>query len=189
MIPQQRLSTTNLRGAFLAPDNEVLSLTVAKELGGIALNDPSQGLQVQVWTLNTDGTAVKISAPSASETTLFAGTEITEIDLAFDQNMRPFVAFVESGVVKYRWYDSLVQAQVTSTLPGATTPRCTLDDKRPLQTGSSDVILAYIRAGSLYFRAQRDRYGVEYLLQAAVVSSLSKVGMGTNNRLQFEFET
>jgi hypothetical protein len=62
-----------------------------------------------------------------------------------------------------------------------------LDDKRPLQNAVSDVILAYTRSGNLYFRAQRDRYLVEYPLATAVTGTLDKVGMNTVNRLQFEF--
>ncbi len=186
MIPEQRLSATNLPAEFLTPDAETVFPTTAKELGGIALNDPSQGLKVQVWTLTTDGTNVKISAPLVPETTLFTGTSITEIDLAFDQNMRPFVAFVEGGLVNYRWYDSLVEAQVVSSLPGASTPRCCMDDKRPLQDASSDVILAYVKAGNLYFRAQRDRYGVEYLLKTELGGTLETVGMNKVQRLQFK---
>lgn len=188
MIPEQRLSTTNLPAAFLPPDDEPRTLTSVRKFGGIALNDPSQGMFVQIWTLTTDGTNVTISAPNHPASVLFTGTAITEIDLAFDQNMRPFVAFVEGGAAKYRWYDSLVEGQVITPLTDATRPRCCLDDKRALQTGSSDIILVYIRVGNLYFRAQRDRYLVEYLLKSAVTGALAKVGMGVALRLQFEME-
>jgi hypothetical protein len=186
MIPEQRLSTVKRPAAFLAPDDVPRTLTTAKKYGGVALNDPSAGQFIQVWTLTTDGADVKISAPSHSESVLFTGTAITEIDLAFDQNMRPFVTFVDGGLAYFRWYDTVTENQVTSPLVGASSPRCCLDDKRASQSGASDVILAYVKDGNLYFRAQRDRYGVEYLLKQAVGGALVRVGMGTNNRLHFE---
>ena len=55
---------------ILARDNAVKALSPGadslrlKELGGIALNDPSQGLKVQVWTLTANGANVLLSAPT-----------------------------------------------------------------------------------------------------------------------------
>src|SRR5690606_35250660 len=67
------------------------------ELGGVALNDPSQGLSVKVWHAfathdhDTDVVTVWVEAPGVPATELFSGIGITEIALAFDQNMNPFV--------------------------------------------------------------------------------------------------
>lgn len=186
MIPEQRLSTTTIQAAYESPDDESTTATTDYELGGIGLNDPSAGLRVQTWTLTTDGTDVKISAPTHAESVLFSGTDITEVSLAFDQNMRPFVAFVEGGVAKFRWYDTLAATNTITSLPsGATSPRCCLDDRRDTQRTASDIIIAYLNAGSLYFRAQRDRYEDEYLLATGVLGELIKVGMNKALRLQF----
>lgn len=189
MIPEQRLSTVAVPSEFLSPDDEDLPTWVAKELGGIGLNNPSQGLQVQTWTLRFVSGDIRISAPNTPEVTLFSAVGITELDLAFDQNMRPVVSYVQSGQAKFRWYDSLVESQVITDLPAGTiTPRVTLDDKRFFSYGSSDVILAYVLNGNLYFRAQRDRFGVEYLLKENVGGRLIRIGMNNNNRLQFLLE-
>lgn len=185
MIPQMRLSTTPQPAALLLPDPQP-SLTTSRARGGVALNDASQGLNVQTWTLTTDGANVTIEGETVAPSVLFTGTGITEVCLAFDQNMRPFVAFVDSGGPKYRWFDSLDSTtKITSLASDVVTPRCTLDDFRLSQVNASDIILAYVRGGLLFFRAQRDRYTIEYPLSAPC-QGLRYVAMGVNLRLQFE---
>ena len=191
MIPENRLSTSAIAAGFIEQTARP-SLLVDYEMGGIALNDASQGLQVQLWTVRYDKATgdVLLSAPSAPETVAFNRPAVTELSLAFDQNMNPFIAFVQGGAAKFWWYDPLVPGQVfeESLIAAAITPRCTLDDKRGTQTANSDIILAYVRGGALYFRQQRDRYQVERLLQGGVNGGLKWIGMNANFRLQFELE-
>jgi hypothetical protein len=143
-------------------------------------------MRYQQWDLQLFGNDVIISAANWPPTVLFSKALITEISLAFDQNMNPFVAFVENDVAKFWWFDTVAGMTVFSNLPaGSTTPRCCLDDKRETQTNSSDIILAYVNAGNLYFRMQRDRYGVEYLLKTGVIGGVKRLGVSTVNRLQF----
>jgi hypothetical protein len=173
-----------------ACDNLETSPWVDYERGGVALRDASQGLDVKDWKLRFVSPEVRISADGVAETVLFSEAGITEVSLAFDQNMNPVVAYVQTGTAKIRWYDSLAEAQVISTLPaGSVSPRLSLDDKRALQSGTSDVILAYVRDDALYFRAQRDRFEVEYLLKEAVGGLLVRIGMNTIGRLQFLMES
>jgi len=191
MIPQQKLSSTYVYAEYLAPDDGPwISSMVDYELGGAALNDPSQGLTVKPWRLRVVGNDVRIDAiPTVSEVTLFTAPGITEASLAFDQNMRPIVAYVQSGVAKLWWYDTLAQTTVVTELGAdVLTPRVTLDDKRPWQVAASDVILAYVRNNNLYFRAQRDRFGVEYLLRENIDGLLLRVGMNNQRRLMFWLE-
>jgi hypothetical protein len=190
VIPLQRLSSTPVPAEFLEPDDiETPSSLVDYELGGVALNDPSQGLKVRNWRLRLVGNDVRINADGVPEETLFTRSGITELSLTFDQNMRPYVAFVQNGQAILRWYDTLAQQQIFLDLdPATVTPRVCLDDKRPLQVGGSDVILAYVRDDNLYFRAQRDRFEIEYLLQTAVGGKLIRVGMNQKLRLQFLLE-
>ncbi len=116
---------------------------------------------------------------------------MTEISFSFDVNMQPVVAFVASGQSYLNWYDSSVNDYITTSL-GAdiTTPRVALDDKRYVATNGyqlSDVILAYIRAGNLYYRQQRDRYGVERLL-ATNIKPLIRIGFNRGLRFQWMSE-
>lgn len=196
MIPQNRISTTLQFWYYLSPDELEPEAAVDYELGGAGLNNPSIGLQVQVWKASlepipfTNNWGVYIEAPTWPKSLLFAENNVSEISLAFDQNMHPFIAFVQNGQAKLWWYDPTVPGQVFTTLAvdvGA--PKICLDDKRRLQTASSDVILTYTRSGSLYFRQQRDRFLIEYLLKTPAPLQVLRVGMNGRNRLQWGLGT
>lgn len=199
MMPDNTLSSTAIISGFSFPVKQPGDLRVDWELAGAYLNDPSQGLSVKVWRVdaiyNTDTELVDIvvSAPggvSPSEETrvLFSGADITEVNLAFDQNMNPFIAYVQGGQPKIYWWDSTVPAMVHTDLPaGCYDLRCTLDEKRDLNLDDSDIILAYIRSGNFCMRMQRDRYTVEYVLRAGVGANARLVSLAMNQgyRLQF----
>jgi len=194
MMPQNILSTSPQYALLLPPDDLAISATLDYELGGVALQDSSQGLQVQVWTftLDTSTGTVSVSAPSTGgPIVLFTQAGTTEISGTFDQNMNPCVAFMQAGVMNLWWYDPIAHAQVFRSFPGSYShPHVAMDDKRALETlvGSNDMILAYMNGQTLCTRMQRDRWGMEYV-QATIPTGLnfSKLGMNRGNRLQFEF--
>ncbi|WP_043767478.1 hypothetical protein [Algiphilus aromaticivorans] len=196
MIPEERLSTEPVQSAFLgARANANIGPLLDFEDGGVALQDPSEGLQFQVWKCyrveRNDGADHDIVAEdeAGNTTVLYTGADITELSLSFDQNMNTVLAFVEDGQAKLRWFDTQASAMVVTELDAdVRTPRVSLDDKHPLGLPDSDVILAYRRSDDLYFRAQSDRYGVEYLLQEGGITDLEKVGMNIGNRFQFKFQ-
>ncbi len=192
MIPEERLSTELVYAPFIVPDPEPSAL-VSRELGGIALSDPSQGLEIKVWTATVvpgNPDQIQVGADDVAPVTITSAFNVTNISLAFDQNMRPTIAYVAAGQAYLYWYDSFIEDYATTVLPDISTPCVTLDDHRPSQLANSDIILAYVRDGNLYFKAQRDRYTVEYLLYPDINIGLPSpevvaVGMGTNYRLQF----
>ena len=96
MIPEDRRSTVDMPSRFIVPERK--SPYVDYEWGGVALNDPSQGLMVKVWTARYDprSAALYLSAPGVDQFLLFGRPGISEIGLAFDQNMNPFVCFVQN---------------------------------------------------------------------------------------------
>ena len=193
-IPEDRLSSAvQPAGTFIwGRGNPELSAVSDFEYGGIALNDPSQGHEVQEWNtvVSEDGTQIITSAPSVAAAVLYTGAEITEVSCSFDQNMRPAFAFVEAGVAKFEWYDTQVAGRTLTILPaGSITPKVTLDDKRFSQVAASDVLLFYVNNSNLYMQKQRDRYAVEYLMGATLAGHdyLAIAGMSTSLRLVFEF--
>ena len=194
MIPEKRLSASVIPADYYEPDNvDPPSPLVDYELGGIALSDPSAGLKARLWTGYADGKTgnVYLYTQGVFDTLIFSAPGITEFSFTFDQNMRPFIAYVQDGRAKYRWYDTVLgENRITELDPLDYSPRCCLDDKRPWQTaqGANDVILAYMRGDSLYFRQQRDRYEVEYLLKSGLSARLLRVGMNKGYRLQFLLE-
>ena len=188
MLPDNTLATTSTFFPFLAgevgggPAN-----LIDFKLGGAGIQDPSQGLQVKIWTMLKTGNDITLRATDVVSVTLFSFPNITQLSFTFDQNMNPFVAFVAAGVAKYWWFDPLAGTTVFADIPGASSPRCNLDDKRSGQTflGSSDIILAYLKGTDLYYRQQRDRFNIERLLKANAGNELLAVGMNTALRLQF----
>ncbi len=187
-LPDQQLSSTPVPGTVLGPDVLTTDRRYDYEWGGIALNDASQGLRVQVWTAYIIGDDIVLDPDDGpAQTLLSVPGGVAAVSLAFDRNMRPVVAYVTSaGLTRLFWYDTLVADEVDTPFPGIENPRVCHDDKRDMQASSSDVIFAYTRDGDLYYREQRDRYGVERLLQADIGAvRLRNIGMGDNLRLHF----
>lgn len=189
-LPNNQLTTNSLRyQSFLTPIRNT-KLT-DYEWGGVGIGNATQGLGVQIWQCAYDVQSgqVRITAPNqTTPTTLLTLPNITEIGLAFDQNMRPLICYVQNGICKLYWYDPVVSNNIHTVFGIAgeyQNPCVSLDDKRPdFISGNSDVIFAYVRAGNVYWRQQRDRFTVEYGGTAAA-GVLWQIGM--TNALRFEF--
>jgi len=200
-LPNNTLSSIPLESAFLGSRGASVNPLVDYEDGGIDFNDPSEGHFYQWWRARVVDNTVVVDAEHVEEQVLYTGTEITEVSLTFDQNMRPCLAFVDNGRAYLQWYDTSVSQQVVTDL-GSTviTPRVTLDDKRSSQSSNSDIVLAYLKEGTLRVRQQRDRFGIEYdptlevpepmrtqyRQQIAQSPGLVKIGMGHNLRVMFQ---
>ncbi|MEC7118980.1 MAG: hypothetical protein VXW65_03625 [Pseudomonadota bacterium] len=186
MLPDNVLSSDSQQADFLLPIKS--SKVTDLEWGGVAVQDTSQGLRVKIWQAYLDGDNVMIVAPEVPPTVLFSAAGITELALAFDQNMRPAVAYRQSGTAKLWWYDSTIADMTVTDFGDCRDLHLTLDDNRPNQISVSDIIFGYIRDNALYYRQQRDRYETEYLL-SAVAQDLTMMGMMTNQRMGFSFTT
>lgn len=197
MISPSTLSTpTPIYTPFLPPDGDSITTTTDITLGGIGLYDPSQGLEVQDWSLTIVPNGLNgdfyLSAPNTSPTYLFSRTNATWGRLAFDQNMFPFISYIDINGAGYYWYDPIAHAFSFVTMASdVTSPCCAMDDKRAISTrvGSNDIILMYIRGNLLCYRQQRDRYGSEYILSTNISAlvpnpSVWKIGMNEGMRLQ-----
>lgn len=195
-LPDNQASSQPVIADFEPPYDRYTGPLEDFEAGGIALNDGTQGLDVQVWYLAYNDNEASagygeftLNAETTGDTSVVLTVpEVTRVGLAFNQNMDPFIAYENRDCeAKFYWYDSFIGGYTTSTLPaGSKSVACCLDDHRVTQTGSSDIILAYIRAGTLYYRQERDRFGVEYSLGSVGAGLLYKVGMTKNLRLKFD---
>ena len=177
-------------------DQEVLSvfqwpmrrsdkLLLDYEMGSLALNDPSGGLDQFNWQLSYSDPAVQLTGP-AGQTTLLTIPGVTELALAFDFNMQPFVAYVDTVGAHYWRYNSASDVHETADLPpDATHPRCCLDLRDQALLSAADIILAYQRGTALCYRQQRDSYATEYQLTDDCGGNLISVGLTTQNRLCF----
>lgn len=192
MLPDEVLSTTAIARQFWFPRNIPRQSQIDYEYGGVALNDGSRGRRVKVWKAEYIEGFITLSAQDVAPIAYLEVPDLFEFAFTFDANMNPFIAYeLLNGQSKFYWFDTVAADFVTTTLPATSkTPRCAVDDNRDLQTGPSDIILAYCRAGSLYFRAQRERYLEEHLLSNAVgTSGLIQIGMNKGLRFQFQLST
>lgn len=190
-LPGDGLSSVPLPGYFLGARAQVFPDYIDYADGGVGIQDPSLGLDYQVWTAEIVSDVLEdniiLSAPTYPATSVYTGDDITEVSLAFDQNMNVCVAFVEAGVAKLLWYDTTVSKLVVTEIPGNVThPRVALDDNREFNRANSDIILAYIKDGALYYRQQRDRYTIERQLSSGPWIALKRIGMGSGHRFQFQ---
>ena len=188
MLPDNVASTIAFGGIYLPPDGETTSPLVDYEIGGVDLLDATQGLLVRNWKCWLDNTDIKVQPEGGVETVLFSGVGITELSFTFDQNMRWSVAYVQDDVLTLRWYDALVSAHVISSFGPGRNPRMSLDDKRRSQYQNSDMIFAYIRGSSVYYRQQRDRFLIERTLRENLFPNTRLKGMGMNRNLRLQAE-
>lgn len=182
----RRLSSQSLVAPILGGRAGSITLNQDFEDGPIALNDPSSGLFYQIWQGIASDTGVKLWDADENGTDVLSALNITEMSFTFDQNGRPSICFTQYGQTKIYWFDSSLGTVTTTTIgAGIGSPKLILDDKRQTQTGSSDIIMGYIKNEQLCYRQQRDRFLIEYVLATGVVGRLIKIGMGNNLRLQF----
>lgn len=193
-LPNQVLSTTPVPSFFLPPRNFTRFSAIAGRqdvhMGGIAIGDASQGLLYQLWTAFLDGNGnILLSAPNTPPFVFLVVPDAVWVALAFDQNARPFIAYANNiGQCSFHWFNTLVNQFVTTPIGRSVfRPFACVDDQQPSLIAISDIILAYVSAGVLYFRAQRDRYLIEYTLGAAP-ATLVQIGMSHVTRFQFAFQ-
>lgn len=194
MLPLNELAIPSYPDSFKYPVKSTLPDDILQdwEMGGIHLSDTSEGLHYQIWhimlEIDPDTTMgyVYLEAPNTPRYLLMSGLGISEISLAFDQNMHLFLAYKQSGACLIYWWDPTIPGMATTNLgTGIQDPRCSLDDNRTFGITDSDIILAYVKDDKLYHRRQRDRYLNEMHLADSVPENLVCVGMGVNGRFQF----
>ena len=200
MIPDNpniyKIDDTNrmLVGPFKYPDNIVNDDELVDfELGGLALQDTSEGLEYQTWKaeLNTSGDVILTPLKTGDPVVIFTEPGVQELAFTFDQNMRWAAATRLAGNnVNFRWYDTTVGDYVITPLTGITSVRVALDDKRvmQIQSGNPDMILTYIRDNRVRWRIQRDRFQTEYTYSGQLFSDnirITHFGMSEKLRLQW----
>ena len=189
MIPDNQLSSSPVLSEMLLPDLNVVSKLRDYEEGGIDVQNTNAGVQGYQWVCYLENNSVYIKRSGLEPRLVFEQPRVAEISFTFDQNMRPYFAYVLDDFGLFlRWYDTSVQAYRTDQFGTGRNPRLTLDDKRLENVINSDVIFAYIKGDSLCYRQQRDRFQIERVLATGIAPELKlkNVGLSRNMRLQFE---
>ena len=162
MIPEDRFSLIPIIGILTNPLS--LDRLIGYCMGPVAVQDPSQGFLVKVWTVWVEGLDVYISASDVAPLLMFSrASRIYNVSLAFDTNANPCVVFQEAGLSYLYWFDPVPNDYVFFQIPGsATYPYITRDDPRIFNQANADVILGYVQGSALKYRQLRDRYTIEY---------------------------
>lgn len=184
MIPT--VSQSIQRGDWVEQQNRRGLPLIDFEQGGLTLNAEVDNLQAALWTAESDGSSVVVYRDGVAPVTVLTDSGITQIALAFDQTMRPHVAYMAGGVCKFYWYDTVAASMQTIVIPGATTPRLCMDEKRAVFATQSDVLLSYKNGSNLCVRAQRERFATEHVIATGIPGALIAVGMNNVNRLQWK---
>lgn len=189
-LPDNTLSSQSIVANFTYGFDRIESIfdTIDYEMGGLGINDPTNGLDYQLYTAQLYKGQVLVHAPYVDQFVMMEDHDITGISLSFDQNMRPALLYVKITQAYLWWYDTAAAEQVTTTLDAdVITPKIIMDDRRASQSNISDIILAYVRSGNLYYRQQRDRFNTEYLLYSGIQPGVGIKRFGTNSKLRLQF--
>ena len=193
-LPQNVKSTPiAVAAAFVPPRNYRRNLPqhgfIDYHLGPITIGDPTHGLSYQLWKARLSNGSVWLSAPNTEEFVFLSVPLNTNwVGLSFNQNGRPFICYSDGTTAKFYWFDTVTSGFVTTTVSGVVERifAC-IDDIRPLDIPNSDIIVAYKRAGHLFYRQERDRFNTEYDLGEVLIYPIAQLGMNQQLRLQFLF--
>lgn len=191
MIPGNRIDNRTVLSVIAYPDNlKEIGLEDAK-LGGLDIEDSSEGLLDYVWTATGNAETGDVVLQREGREPVYwynIGSSCKDLTLAFNQNMQPAIAWQDAeDNLWLRFYDSVSNTYATTSFGIGSCPRLTLDDKRPNMSATSDVIFGYLRETSLYYRQQRDAFQIERLLvdDVSPATQLRRLGM---SGLQLQFE-
>jgi hypothetical protein len=184
-IPDDRLSTEFVDGEYIPPEERFrASLLVDYEGGPVGVTDTTQGANFQNWSLSygVGGDIILTPETTGSPVTVLTVPGCTQISFCFDQNARASVTYIIGANCFLYWYDSYLGSFTTDEFPGIVSSMLSLDDKRPMEAGVSDILWWYTKLTgpaeyTLYHRRQRDRFQTEFPMKVGVLPYVSRAGM------------
>jgi len=188
MIPGNAITNVPDPAAFRKPYDSPASALSRTCRGGVALNDASKGRDYQDWSVWYDGSTILFGPTSSGIATgSLATAGVTQLSLAFDNNMNPVLAWLDDTGANIRYFSASTSSYVVVNVPGATSCLACVDDVRPIYNTQSDVIFAYTLPNGLWYTYQRENYATAR--QASTASKkLKRMGPNVLNRFQFETE-
>ena len=187
MIPENTFTPEPVVSDFLPPNDGPYSPLTQTVRGGLALGDNSLGRNSQNWTVDYNANLVSVKSSDNTVRFTLPVNGALSVSLAFDTAMRVVLTWTTLTEAFLYYFDTLTSNYITVAYPGVTSSRVTVDKYEDFFTASSDVIFAYVKNDKLYYRQQRDRYGVErFIKDLTEANILIKVGPNKGNRLQFK---
>jgi hypothetical protein len=185
MIPNNTFVTPPIVSAFPYPISLPFSALSETVWGGTALNDGAAGRLIQLWSIWYDGLSIHIKPSDNAIALSLTVPNVIQVSLAFDPNMSPVICWEDNtGHANLYYYDTISAQFITLTI-SATSCNAVVDDAAQYLSGFSDVIFSYTFENNLYYRRERDRYAIQYLI-GSTTKLLRRVGLNVGNRLQFE---
>lgn len=174
---------------FRDPYCRFYKMTVAYTVGGAELFSTTAGLLGYVWKAYVDDKD-RIVVQREGEHDFHVVTtkaNVTQLDITFDQNMRPFLTYVANGLPYYYHFNSDLSTYSEVALdPHIKFPRCELDMREAGSIPRSDIVLAYTRGGKLCYRIQRERFRQEHVIATDKKKTMVwRIGSLTNGRFGF----
>jgi hypothetical protein len=191
-IPQGRLSSVPQVGLILPPEDRPFYGLISYEKGPIAIEDTTQGMLYQNWTMNWDRATgnLNLSPETVGDpTTIINLPNLEYFTFTWDQAGRVSLTYTDDVSSYLYWYDTEAGQTVTTDLGAdVRTPSLSLDDRRSAENTVNDMLLWYIKGTTgnynLYMRRQRDRFLNEYLMLTGLTEGhIHTVGMGDNFRV------
>jgi hypothetical protein len=170
---------------FIDPWGRTYNPVVSWAQGGAAINDGTQGRQIQLWYADLTPSAIRINTEYGGLQTSLAIPGVSKVSLAFDGNMQPVVAYKDGPGERMRFYDITLPGFNTMYEPLADSSLVAPDDNRDDNQSGSDVIWAYTKSGNLYIRVQRERFQTERLVG---VAHGKLINMGPTEGLRFQLK-
>lgn len=186
-----QIKVGNLGGVdFLPPRAYHYGMLEAYSDGGPTISKVEDGLTGYVWHTYLDRDKVYIQRedlPESQPMLLITHKGITQIDVTFDQTMRPFLVFVADGGANYLHFNAITNAYDVVKLPDTViSPRCELDYRKVQDIPRSDIILGYTNAGKLCYRLQRERFLKEHkIAEDPKKTLLWRIGRLTDGRFGY----
>ena len=176
---------------ILAPNNALRTgLLTDVDWGPVALNDDSLGPRYQHWHAAYFGGAV-YARPASSSTWVELRTlsDVTEVSFTFDHQSRAVLAYVRLGVAWVSWWNGSAWVDVALG-SGARGPMVAQAGDSGVPDSRIGVVVAYVRAGSLYTRQSSDAFALEVLAAVAPVSStrVQRMGMASTGEFVVELD-
>lgn len=175
---------------FLYPKNLHHAMTIAYTEAGPKLTDTQYGLTGYIWKAFVRGNQIVLQRIDLSEEHIMVTKDnITQVDVTFDQTMRPFIVYVADNQAYYLHYNKTTFNYEEVTLPSNVTfPRCELDMRNPDEIPFSDIILGYINGNNLCYALQRERFTVEHVIATdSKKSMLWRIGRLVDGRFGYQW--
>lgn len=168
------------------------SMLIGYTEGGPVHSRAEHGLTGYVWKVfykdNNDVVVIREDEPD-TEYLITNKAGVTQLDMTFDQNMRPFVVYVADGLPYYFHFNADDSSYSEVALdPTIKFPRCELDYRETHEIPRSDIILGYTRDGNLCYRIQHERFTKENIIATDPKKSmLWRIGRLVDGRFGYQW--